>query len=376
VRIVFLLTRSDVIGGVQVHVRDLCAALLADGHDPMVLVGGSGLFTEELASKGIPYTSLRYLDRPLRFPVRPVRDTLALREVHHMLRRVAPDIVSTHSSKAGWLGRLAAHRLQLPVLFTAHGWAFTEGVSRGSAFAYRWAERFAGPLADCIITVSECDRRLALKHRIATRGRLVTIHNGVDDVPESLRASPKATPTRLTMVARFERQKDHKTLLQALAQLRDQPWSIDLVGDGPLWVPTEALARTLGLSERVSFLGARNDVADHLARSQVFVLATRWEGLPRSVLEAMRAGLPVVATDVGGVREAVSDGETGFLTPCGDRDALAEKLGKLVAEPQLRAEMGIRGRRLYEQHFTFQRMYRETLALYRTVLEERSDRGK
>jgi glycosyltransferase involved in cell wall biosynthesis len=90
----------------------------------------------------------------------------------------------------------------------------------------------------------------------------------------------------------------------------------------------------------------------------------------------MRAGLPVVATDVGGVREAVSDGETGFLTPCGDRDALAEKLGKLVAEPQLRAEMGIRGRRLYEQHFTFQRMYRETLALYRTVLEERSDRGK
>jgi len=374
VRIAFLVTRADAIGGVQVHVRDLCAALLEDGHDPVVLVGGCGPYTDDLARARIPHVPLRHLKRPLRFPVRPLEDGRALCEMVRVLRKLSPDLVSAHSTKAGGLGRLAAWKLGLPVLFTAHGWAFAEGVPRPSAFVYRWAERVASPLADRIVTVSDFDRALAVRHRVAAADRVVTIHNGVHDVPESSRASPGVQPPRLIMVARFERQKDHATLLRALARLQDLVWHADLVGDGPQRAATERMAHELGLAARVGFLGARHDVAACLAQAQLFVLTTHWEGLPRTVLEAMRAGLPVVATDVGGIGELVRDGESGFLVPRGDPEALAERLRHLIVEPQRRLELGRNGRQRFERGFTFQRMYEETLALYRSVLEGRSSR--
>lgn len=369
-KIVFLLTRADVVGGVQVHVRDLCSALLADGHLPTVLVGGTGPFTDELGNKRVPTISLRHLRRPLRFPIRPVRDGLALREIGHALRRLNPDIVSTHSAKAGWLGRIAAHRLGIPVLFTAHGWAFTQGVTPLAAAVYRVAERAVGTLPARVITVSDFDRELAIRQRVVAPDRMVTVHNGVCDVPDSLRASPGVDPPELISVARFERQKDQPTLLRALAHLHDQPWSLTLVGEGPKLAEGKKLAHSLGLSDRVAFIGARYDVAECLARAQVFALASRWEGLPRSIIEAMRAGLPAVATDVGGVREAVSEGETGYLTPRGDDRSMGERLRQLIEDPALRASMGQRARVRYEEGFTFARMYERTLALYHAVLGE------
>ena len=114
------------------------------------------------------------------------------------------------------------------------------------------------------------------------------------------------------MVARFSAQKDHTTLLRALAGLQDQPWELDLVGEGPRVAETESLAASLGIRERVHFLGQHMDVDQILARAQVGLLVTNWEGFPLSILEAMRAGLPVVASAVGGVGESVRDQETGI----------------------------------------------------------------
>lgn len=367
-RVVYIITRSDSVGGAHVHVRDLALSLMDRGHEVKILVGGTGPFTEDLRAKDIPYHNLSHLVRP----IRPLSDLAAFFEIRQVLAELNPDLVSTHSSKAGWLGRLAARSCGIPVIFTAHGWSFTEGVPKKERMLYRWAERVAAPFADKIITVSEYDRQLAIKYRIAYPSKLVSIHNGMPDVEDRLWAHPENHPVRLAMVARFEPPKDHSTLLRALAKLSDLSWDIDFIGDGPLLEHVIAEADRLTLSkERIFFLGARNDVAERLSRASIFVLTSHWEGFPISILEAMRAGLPVVASDVGGVREAVVDGETGYLVPRGDVNTLRDRLRRLIVDPNLRLRMGQAGRRRYEQYFTLGRMLNRTWEVYEAVLEQR-----
>jgi glycosyltransferase involved in cell wall biosynthesis len=238
------------------------------------------------------------------------------------------------------------------------------------AAVYRWIERVTGPFAaDMTITVSEYDRQLALKAGILSQDKMVTVHNGMPDVPPSLRARPDGAPVRLVMVARFGPQKDHPTLLRALADLRDVPWDLDLIGEGPLMAQTRDLAASLGIAERVRFLGQRMDVDRLLAAAHISVLATNWEGFPLSILEAMRAGLPMVASDVGGVSESVRDGATGYLVPPGHVGALRDRLRSLLTDSGLRARMGAAGREVYEREFTLDRSVSRTLEVYRKVLK-------
>ncbi|AEJ61874.1 glycosyl transferase group 1 [Spirochaeta thermophila DSM 6578] len=364
--IVYVLTRSDTRGGVQVHVRDLCKALMALGHRCTVLVGGRGIFLDELAECGIPYVVIPSLKRS----ISPFKDLEAFLRIRKVLKDLRPDLVSTHTSKAGVLGRLAARSLDIPVVFTAHGWAFTEGVPPASRWIYRVVERIVAPCARKIITVSEFDREIALKGKVGNPSQLVAIHNGMPDIPVELHARPEVLPPRMVMLARFEPQKDHRTLFLALSKLRHMEWHMECVGDGPLLGEMKRLASSLGLGEKISFHGFRSDVETILSRAQIYVLVTHWEGFPRSILEAMRAGLPVVASRVGGVEEAVQDGVTGYVVGRGDMHTLADRLERLIADPRLRASMGRAGRARYETHFTFERMLNETLDLYQHVLEE------
>jgi glycosyltransferase involved in cell wall biosynthesis len=118
----------------------------------------------------------------------------------------------------------------------------------------------------------------------------------------------------------------------------------------------------------VRFLGSRDDIAELMAASDIYVLATNWEGLPRSIIEALRAGLPVVATELAGTPELVTHDDNGYLVERGDVDELAEMLGRLIADGELRARMGARSRERYEAEFTFERMYRLTVGVYESVL--------
>lgn len=366
-KIVQVITRSDSVGGAHIHLRELCARLIDDGHEVVVLVGGRGPFVDELVSHGIPYISLSYLVRP----IRPWTDVRAFLELRQRLNALHPDVVATHSSKAGLLGRMAAKGLGLPVVFTAHGWAFTEGVPRKERLLYIGAERFAARFADRIITVSDFDRYLALKFGVAPASKLVTIHNGLPDIEENLLAKPERTPPHIVMVARFEHPKEHQTLLKALVKNKDIPWTLELVGDGPLRPEVERLTASLSLINRVQFSGTRNDVTARLANAQILALVSRWEGFPLTIVEGMRAGLPVIASDVGGVSEAVEDGKNGLLVPRGDVDTLASQLRKLLIDPQLRERMGRVGRQRYQAHFTFQQMYKKTVQVYREALAVR-----
>jgi glycosyltransferase involved in cell wall biosynthesis len=367
VKIAYLMTRAHPLGGVQIHVRDLAAALRAQDHSPTVITSGSGPFIDDLRARQIPTVILKHLT----YPIRPIQDLRALREIREVLGDLRPDVLAVHSAKAGILGRLAGRSLRIPVVLTAHGWTFGPGIPIVQAAVYRQVERLVGPFTTKIIAVSEFDRQLGLEAGIVGEDRLVTVHNGMPDVPPLLRADPGRAPVRLVMVARFGPQKDHPTLFRALAGLNHHAWELDLIGDGPLMAQTKSLAEALGIGARVHFLGERLDVDQILARTQVGLLVSNWEGFPLSILEAMRAGLPVVASAVGGSEESVRDGETGFLVPRGDVETLRERLARLLTDPELRVRLGTHGRTFYEQHFTLGQFVAKTLAVYESMLATR-----
>lgn len=363
-RIAFIITRLDDVGGAQIHVRDLSKALRAAGHDVAVIAGTNGVLADELKSNGVTFYSVHYLARE----VSPFQDVRCISELRETLREIQPDIISTHSTKAGFIGRIAGKSLGIPTLFTAHGWGFTDGRPPLQVAGFWAVERTTSPLAARIITVCESDRNAALRAHVAASDRLVTIHNAMPDVDETLRAKPGKSPARLVMVARLSRWKDQPTLLHALSGLKDLDWQLELVGDGPYRGQLEELAQNLGLASRVTFLGYRHDVPERMAEAQVFLLISKWEGFPRSILEAMRAGLPVVASDVGGVQESVVDGKTGFVIPRGDVDGLRECLRKLITSSELRVSMGEAGRARYEEKFTFDLLVERTTKVYESVL--------
>ncbi|MBS1857966.1 MAG: glycosyltransferase family 4 protein [Acidobacteria bacterium] len=364
-KIAYVITRADAVGGASIHVRDLACAMRERGHEALVLVGGEGPVTAQFAAAGVPFRALRHLRRA----VDPVRDVAAYRELVAALRAFAPDLVSAHTAKAGWLGRAAAARLELRAVYTPHGLSVAGRFTGAASGVFALAERFAARWDAPVICVSEAERAIALAAGLAAPERLYVVHNGVSEVPPGFRATPDSAPARICCVARFAAPKDHTTLLEALAALRERAWSLELIGDGPLEDRARRLAARLGIAGRVTFRGYRSDPEAALAACQVFVLPTRSEAFPRSVLEAMRAGLPVVASNVGGVGEAVEDDVTGLLVAPGDPRSLASALDALLGDAELRARLGQAGRRAYEQRFTLERTIERTLGVYRAIMD-------
>jgi glycosyltransferase involved in cell wall biosynthesis len=365
-RIAYVITRADEIGGAQVHVRDLAIALRQRDHDVTVLAGSPGPLCEQLSAGGVSFECVPALLRS----ISPRRDAIAVPQLMASLRRIRPDLVSTHSSKAGWLGRLAARLLKIPVTFTAHGWAFSEGVPAIPRHFYALAERLAAPLADHIIAVSEYDRRLALARGIAAERKITRIYNGIADLAIDS-APPHSGPPRIIMTGRFAPQKDHTGLVRALSHLRHLDWVLDFAGDGATRTDVTALVGSLGLDDRVNFLGQRQDVPHLLHRADIYALISHWEGFPYGVIEAMSAGLPVVASDVGGVAEAIEHDVTGFVVPRADEKAVAERIAALLRDPDLRARLGAAGRRRYQEEFRIDVMLERRLGLYEEVVAAR-----
>jgi glycosyltransferase involved in cell wall biosynthesis len=371
-KIAYVITRADDVGGAQVHVRDLAAACLEYGHEVTVLAGGSGEFFDQLAARGIPHRSIRRLAGP----IAPIKDVPALAEIVRALRELQPDVVAAHTAKAGLLARVACAVLGFPAVFTPHGWAITNRISRCQGRLFRLVETLASVVTPRIINVCEFEARLAMSLRVAPRAKLEVVHNGIPDIGADLRADATRQPPRLVMIARMAPPKDHAMLLGALSRLKHLQWSLELCGDGPLEGQIKDQAAQLGIENRIRFLGFRGDTTACLSQAQIFVLASRFEAFPYTILEAMRAGLPVVASHVGGIPEAVVPGRTGLLAPAGDVDALAGHLGNLIVDADLRKKLGDGGRQRYLAHFTFENMLEKTLQIYEEVVSAGSAAGR
>ena len=305
---------------------------------------------------------------------------IALLSLAQTLRRLRPAIVQSHGARSNVYTRLAARVAGVPVvLSTVHNSLFDYEVAGWRRRAYVLAERVTSPLSHRIIAVSDAIARdLGVRYGIDT-ARLVVIHNGIDAWafrPTRPRAAVRAElgladRDRVVMMAgRMTPQKGWDVLLDAAARLgarADLVWV--LVGDGPLRRVLSERAAALGVAVR--FTGARDDMADLLDCADVVVLASRSEGLPFTLLEAMALGKPVVATRVGGVPEVVEHGRSGRLVSRDDPAALATAIAAVLDSPEA-AAMGARGRARVEAAFTLDAMVRALEDLYAAALEERS----
>ncbi len=336
------------------------------GHHVRVLVGGEGPVVERLKENGVPYLVIKHLVHPISF----LKDMAALVEIYVVLKRNRPDLVSTHSSKAGFLGRVAARLLGIKAVHTSHGWFFGDKPETLRERVYLYMERCAARFGCCLIAVSGADREKAYNNRLASNKNIKLILNGIDQNNNLSLASPQVEPPQLVMVARFEEPKDHITVLEALSGLSEIDWSLVFVGGGSMVDACKNMVSNVDLEKRVWFAGEIENSNKVLSESQVFILSSKREGLPLSILEAMRAGLPVVASNVGGVAEAVIPGKTGFLFEQGNSAELKNILNLLITDAGLREEMGRRGRAYYQKQFTLKRMAEETLAFYQDIINE------
>jgi len=350
-------------GGAQTYVAALLPALTTE-YDVTVAAHGEGFLADATRAAGARYVSLRHVRRPLH----PVRDLLGLVELIRLFRRLRPALVHANSSKAGILGRLAAAATGVPArLFTVHGWAF-KADNGLAARAYLWADRLMSPLTTTTICVADSELRAGLKARTCRSGRTVVIHNGVElTVPP--RAHAAAKPVTLLSVGRLRAPKDFLTLVRAVARLEPGSFRLCIAGDGPNRQAVAEEVRRLGLDGAVALLGARRDIDTLLGAADLFVLSSTSEGFPMSVLEAMAAGLPVVASAVGGVPEVV-DASTGALVPPHDPAALASALAPLVADPALRQRLGAAARRRVERDFSIEAFRQAHLDVYRAALAQ------
>jgi glycosyltransferase involved in cell wall biosynthesis len=363
-RILLLITLAEV-GGAQTYVASLVPPLVA-GFDVIVAAHGAGPLREAAETAGARFLPLENLRRPV-----GARDLAGVVELVRILRRERPDILHASSSKAGVLGRLAGFLAGVPIrIFTVHGWAFAAYPGR-SGLLYRWADRLVRPLTTVTICVSERERAAGLAARTCEPRRTVVIPNAVDVVGACPRGPVDRERPLLVAVGRLKAPKDFLTLVRALGKLPRDSFEAVIVGEGPDRPQLEDEIESLGLAGAVRLAGERGDVQEVLAGADVFVLTSRSEGMPVSVLEAMAAGLPVVASRVGGVPEQVADGETGLLVEPGDASGLAAALERLLRDGALRRRLGTAGRARAEASFDLGPFRHAHLELYSRELARR-----
>lgn len=371
-KVVQIITRMDDVGGAQMHVKDLSSHLKKSGHDVFIITGSGVNCHPEIEELQITMITSQYMKRDLKW----TSDIKAILEIRKIIKDIQPDLIATHSSKAGIIGRVVGRLLGIPTIFTAHGWSFTEGVSWKKKGFYRLVEKVIGWISTYVITVSEYDRQLALKHKVLPAKKLITIHNGVYDHQKTLSNQSFNDHPNMIMVARFAPPKQQLYLLKALAEIKDIPWHLTFAGDGPLLNQAKEYVEEAQISERVSFLGNRRDVVDLMQEADLFVLISDWEGLPLSILEAMRGSLPIIASDVGGVKETIIHKENGYLVPKDDGKALQKGLLYLLTNRPLRQKMGNVSREIFEEKFKFEEMYEKTFSLYEEMIQVEQLKGE
>ncbi len=371
-RVMYLIDSLGHGGAEQLLVRYL-EALPAAGVDPVVVVvqdrDGNPL-ESEITALGVPIENL-HIDR--------LRRRGALRRVGEAMDRIAPDLVHTQLEFSNILGTVAAHRRGIPSVATLHTLDLPKRWSR-DAVRFRLMAKILTTRASRVIAVSRCAADHFAQHSGAGRRLVTTLYNGIalerftrprPDAAERLRTSLQlASKTRvIATVAVLRPAKGIADLIAALpAVLVSVPNAhLVLVGDGPARTSLEQCAGSLGLTERVHFLGHRADVDEVLAGSDVFVLPSHTEALPTVLIEAMAAGLPVVATDVGGIPEMVERGTSALLVPAHAPWMIAEAVTRVLTSPIQAAAMGTAGQRIARGRFDLPRQVAALVDEYRRI---------
>jgi len=373
-----VITESHPFGGAQRNTLLTLQGLARRGYAVELACGPGGRLIPEAEAAG---AVVHVVDALVRAPS-PVQDARAFRALYALCLTRRWDVVHTHSTKAGLLGRLAAWCAGVPaIVHTVHGFPFAR--ARGwRTRAWAAAERVVALATDRVVCVGELLRRQAAALGMAPTAKLVTVYSGLDFAACRPRRAPAEVRRALGLEAAWpvvgsvgylvEAKAQHH-LVEATALLRTRYPRIALVlcGEGPLRARLEQRSAELGVRAHVRLLGERDDVPDLLGAFDVYAMASVREGVGRALSEAMLAGLPVVTTDVAGVGELVAHEETGLLVPPRDPAALAAAIARLAEDRALAARLGAAARRRVEALMDAERMVDDLAALYERLLAAR-----
>lgn len=392
IRVLRVIARLNV-GGPALHVSYLSRELDKIGYETTLVagrIGGSEGSMEHVAEElGVEPVYVPELQREISFTA----DAVAARRVLELIRQLRPDVLHTHTAKAGGVGRLAAllagAARPKAVVHTFHGHVLRGYFGPAKTEAFRQLERGLAKSSDALIAVSPEVRDDLVSLGVAPASKIAVIRLGLD-FAERL-ASPPGARARLraelgiadgafvaAWLGRMTEIKRADDLLRAFARLRERSSDVQLivVGDGPLRGDLEGLAQSLGIERNTHFTGFRDDVGTVYAASDAVVLTSANEGTPVSVIEAQAAGLPVVSTDVGGVRDVVVDGESGFVVAPGDIGALADSVERLARDGDLRLRLGEAGRGRARERYGVPRLVADVDTLYRELLARGASRTR
>ncbi len=378
IRVLYVITKAN-WGGAQRYVFDLASAARDAGHEVAVAYGSPGRLADRLATQRITTYPISGLGRDVGF-----RDVAVFFSLVRLMRRFKPDVVHLNSSKIGGLGSLAARCAGVSrVIFTAHGWAFNENRTRIEKIVIKILYFVTIVLASKTITVSERMRRQVRRFPFVQR-KILVIHNGVAQQPlysreearAFVRGLSKTLDARLanseTMVIGTNAELHHIKGIEYLIEaaltliLRKKDFVVLVMGEGEERAELQKMVREKKLEETVFFLGHIADAARYLNAYDIFVLPSLSEGLAYAILEAGSAGLPVVASHVGGIPEIIEDGRDGLLVPPKNSQELAEELLSLMSDAARRRRLGSALKERVARNFSFEGMIEKTLALYRS----------
>jgi len=372
---------SPFLGGGQINLLSLVSSLDKSKFEVLVCSGEGGALVEALKDKGITHI-------PISITKKFSRNTVA--EIVDILSKHRIEVLHTHGGVAGFYGRWAARKCGIPVLVhTLHGIHYLHYRNIVLKFIYVYLEKWFSRFTDTVIYVCDSDKHLGKKYGLVPESKSIVIRNGVDFLTFE-KSSEKLTEKFdwqeelgidfsqpiVGSIARLHRQKGIPYLLESAKQLSQEIPGIQflIVGGGPWKDRLTRLKSRLGLESTVHFLGERKDVPQLLSLFNVVVLSSLWEGLPYSLLEAGALGKPVVATDVNGVKEIITDGKTGILVPAKSPEKLAEALRKVIEGKELAHRLGAALKEDIQERFSLARMVSDVQNLYLSLLDEKNIR--
>jgi glycosyltransferase involved in cell wall biosynthesis len=368
---------SSKFGGASRIVVQLAQMAAAEGWHAAILASDPA-YAEFIQSSGVELVPLNIAHRE----VKPWRDMADMMVLRRYLLTNSQTVVHTHTSKGGFLGRIAARLANVPVIIhTAHGFAIHEDSPWHEKVAYAGLERFAAAWCSQIVCVSDFHRDWAASLGIAKEQKLISIPNGI--ALDRIRpiSDPRRTRTSLQIdkgeflivcPGRVTKQKGLEYLIDAMAQtIRKalRPFRLLIVGEGPLAALLQQQIESLGLTEHVKLLGFRSDVGDVLAAADLVVLPSEREGLSVALLEALAAGRPLVLSGIGSNREVAAKGDFSIIVPPRDAKAIADAICTCLQDSERLSKMASSAVDVYQRHYTATRMVSEYATLYGRLLE-------
>lgn len=378
-KILYLITQSE-LGGAQKYCYDLAMNLKNEFEVVFAFgeQGGKGELAKDLSEVKLKFFIVPHLRRE----ISAVNDWLALLEIIKIIKKVKPDIIHLNSSKISILGSLAAgwikltkkefRKYKLKIIYTAHGWVFNEPLPLGKKHFYKWAEKITALFKNKIICVSEFDRQIALNEKIASKRKIIIIHNGIEPVKflikEEARKKLNLENEKFIIgaIGNLYPNKGFEYLIEATKILvKSGLWlKVLIIGGGEAKKKLENIIRENNLEKNIILMGRLKKAYELLTAFDIYVCSSLKEGLSYTIMEAMFAGLPIIATNVCGNPELVENEKTGILVESKNAKLLAVKIKELYENTELRARLGANAQKKARLEFTFGKMVKKTKEVY------------